>query len=53
MPRRVLPDYNGIMQEDTVRPQRVLDLRNHPLVRIPGPPIDLTNEQIYELIELP
>jgi hypothetical protein len=42
------------IEEPLAKPPKRLDLRNHPLIPRAGrKTIDLTNEQIYDLIELP
>jgi hypothetical protein len=49
----ILDGIERVVQEEPRRPRRFLDLRKHPLVKIPGPPIALSGSQIHELIELP
>jgi len=38
-----------VERETFTRPKRRLDLRNHPLVSVGGPPIALTPEEIDEI----
>jgi len=43
----------AIEENEPIRPRRRLKLNNPPLIRPAGRRIDLTNEQIYDLIEFP
>lgn len=49
----VLAAIERAVEEVPAKTGKRLDLRNHPLIPRTGKPIDLTNEQIYDLLQFP
>ena len=49
----ILAAIETAVKEAPAKPGKRLDLRNRPLLPRTGKPIDLSNDQIYDLIEFP